>query len=175
MGCAPLCDFARYHEPGEARSDLGLKNKQLERHDGCPASSLPTDASACAVLTEGRGLKLLLAFLHLSYPPPTQKKKSPFLPHKGLQRFRGPVQDKPSSRSPSHVPRLRKVRLSVRRDVSGCFQRQPAGAVFGQDEHDLLNWDFVSFNRFTFDLWLQSAAAATVPTGFLSSSSPTLQ
>lgn len=124
-GCAPLCSFTRYHEAGEARTDLGVKNRQLEWYDGCPAVTdlfhLPSrmPLHMCTASTDGHSVvsNLSRLFSRLSSLPPCLLDKScgdlmAVYPN--------------SERSLSHVPRLRKVRPSVWQSVSGCFQSQPA-------------------------------------------------
>lgn len=148
MGCAPVC----YHEPGEARTDLGLKNhSQLERYDGCPAVISP-HWCLCTCSPDGQqrsGLEPPMAPLHFHPPPPPS-------PKFGLTKAAATSwQFVPTVKGRSHMFHgWAKSGWVCDRTFLGVFRASLLRCVWTGAL--LIEFDFMFFNRFKFKLWLQN-------------------
>lgn len=166
-GCAPVCSSTRCHEPGEARTDLGLKKTftagTIRWLSSCEwsFSSLPTDASARVVLTDGRDDIVVLNphwLVSIFHPPPPLNSAS-----QKQQRLHG------------SLCKQLKVALTcstAEQSQAECvtehfwvFSEPACCGVFGQ-EHYLLNLISCFLTGSNSNSGYKTAAAATVPTGF---------
>lgn len=161
MGCAPAC----CHEPGEARTDPGLKDhSHLERYQGRPAVNDPFHLSLhwclCTCSPDGRqrpqpGLEPPLAPLHFSPPPPNSASQK--------QRFLGSLCQQLKAALTCSTAEQNQAEC-----VTGhfwVFSEPACCGVFGQ-EHYLLNLISCFLTGSNSNSGYKTAAAATVPTGF---------
>lgn len=176
-GCAPVCSSTRCHEPGEARTDLGLKKPfsagTIRWLSSCEwsFSSLPTDASARVVLTDGRDDIVVLNphwLVSIFHPPPPLKfclTKAAATSWQSVQTVKGR----------SHMFHgWAKSGWVCDRTFLGVFRASLLWCVWTGAL--LIEFDFMFFNRFKFKLWLQNRCRCNCTNRFFSSSSsPTLQ